>query len=239
MSIGNELGNAALAAFQQGQKIRTATQVNLRSGATTAAEAVVTMDPGSICEVTGGYVDNDGLRWWPLNFNGATGWAAESVADAVLLEGYQAGASGAGGISIHRPCDFPVTQEFGENPEFYSKIPGYAVPLRGHNGRDYGTPVGSAIYASDDGTVFDIRTEASGFGLHMLLQHSWGATLYAHLDQVLVANGQTVSKGQVIAKSGASGIGSGPHLHFGVKVYPSDRADGWGGYTDPRPYLEG
>jgi murein DD-endopeptidase MepM/ murein hydrolase activator NlpD len=57
------------------------------------------------------------------------------------------------------------------------------------------------------------------------------------LNSVAVAGGQSVGRGQRIGVSGNSGNSTGPHLHFAIRIHPYARTDGWGGYSDPLPYM--
>ncbi|MBK8045863.1 MAG: M23 family metallopeptidase [Anaerolineales bacterium] len=107
----------------------------------------------------------------------------------------------------------------------------------GHNGIDFLTPTGTLLYAVDGGEVAKAGYEAGGFGNYVLLRHPWGESIYGHLDSVGVTEGQAVGRGQYLGKSGATGGATGPHLHFALRVNPYVRGDGWGGFTDPLPYL--
>ena len=127
---------------------------------------------------------------------------------------------------------FRLTQAFGENPKVYRRF-----GLPGHNGLDWGMPVGTEILAVDDGIVIRIQESPDGFGKHVKLQHCWGQSLYAHLSEFKVVLNQPVERGQVIALSGNTGFSTGPHLHFGMRVKPYDKADGWYGYTNPHRFL--
>lgn len=131
-----------------------------------------------------------------------------------------------------------VTQVFGARPEFYSQYKIDGVPLKGHEGIDFGTPIGSTIVAVDAGRVAETADQGSkGYGKYVKLIHAWGETVYAHLTAHSVAVGDQVSRGEPIGFSGNTGNSSGPHLHFGIRVKPFDRKDGWGGYTNPAPFL--
>jgi murein DD-endopeptidase MepM/ murein hydrolase activator NlpD len=198
-----------------------------------AWDIVGSLSPGEIVTSVGKTADCDGLTWTEID-SPKQGWVAMTSPDGeTLIEKIS------DSLNLISPVSrgIPVTQEFGEHPEFYSKISGYPVPLRGHNGRDYGTPIGSPIYAVADGQVLKAEFDSTGFGNMIRLVHSFGETLYAHCLTLYVTSGQFVQQGEQIALSGDSGMGSGPHLHFGLRIYPADRADGWGGYVDPRGYF--
>lgn len=86
---------------------------------------------------------------------------------------------------------------------------------------------GSDIAASDAGVVSSI-SYTSGYGLHVIIDHENGyETVYAHLSEALVDEGQRVAQGEIIAKMGASGNVTGVHVHFeirkdGVSVDPEE-----------------
>jgi murein DD-endopeptidase MepM/ murein hydrolase activator NlpD len=89
---------------------------------------------------------------------------------------------------------------------------------RMHAGIDIINDVGTNVYAAGDGVVHFAGRTMGGYGIVIELSHGYGySTLYAHLGKVLVHEGQTVKRGELIAKSGRSGLVSGPHLHFEVR----------------------
>ncbi|MCR5476667.1 MAG: M23 family metallopeptidase [Lachnospiraceae bacterium] len=95
-------------------------------------------------------------------------------------------------------------------------------PTRGastyHKGIDWATPVGTSVYASSGGTVSKAGW-GSGYGYVVYIDHPDGKqTRYGHLSKVLVTVGQSVSQGQLIAKSGNTGVSTGPHIHFEILV---------------------
>lgn len=87
-----------------------------------------------------------------------------------------------------------------------------------HKGVDWGIPKGSTVVASSGGTV----TKAGwggGYGYVVYIKHPGGVeTRYAHCSKVLVSAGQTVKQGQKIALSGNTGVSTGPHLHFEIRI---------------------
>lgn len=113
-----------------------------------------------------------------------------------------------------------ITQRFGgtsfakNNPQIYGRT--Y------HPGVDFGTPIGTKVKSVDGGVVkgfgnTDAFPGCYAWGRWILIEHDNGlSSLYAHLSSILVSQGERVSRGQVIALSGNSGISTGPHLHLSV-----------------------
>lgn len=106
-----------------------------------------------------------------------------------------------------------VTSQF--NPSRRHPVTGRVRP---HNGVDFGMPVGSLVSAPSDGVV-----DKAGFsrtaGYFIVLRHSSTvSTVYMHLSKLSVRPGQRVKQGAVIARSGNTGISTGPHLHYEVRI---------------------
>ena len=91
-------------------------------------------------------------------------------------------------------------------------------PRNPHNGEDIGAPLGTDVLATNDGIVrLTVEHFFSGKGL--FLDHGLGFySMYFHLSEVFVKDGELVKAGQVIGKVGATGRATGPHLHWGVKL---------------------
>ncbi len=85
-----------------------------------------------------------------------------------------------------------------------------------HNGLDINNNYGTPVYAPGNGKVISLERR-SGFGLVIEIDHGFGyKTIFAHLSSAFVKQGQSVKRGDIIAKSGNSGLSSGPHLHYEV-----------------------
>ena len=112
-----------------------------------------------------------------------------------------------------------VTQQFG-NTAFAASG---AYNGKGHNGIDLAASIGTPLHAALAGTIEATgNTDTGGcysFGKWVFIKHANGlSTMYAHLSQIEVSPGQSVSTGQLIGYSGETGYATGPHLHFGVYV---------------------
>ncbi|MEN8230169.1 MAG: M23 family metallopeptidase [Bacteroidota bacterium] len=91
--------------------------------------------------------------------------------------------------------------------------------VRPHEGIDLTAPRGTPIFATADGTILQAGYRAGGFGKKILLDHGYGyRTLYGHCNEVIVAPGQKVKRGEVIGKVGSTGLSKSPHLHYEVHV---------------------
>jgi len=193
----------------------------------------------------------DGLAWWRVggilaNGSETVGWAAETAPNGARLIGRPAKLAGtqipdkATGAYLALPFQgaFGIAQLWGENPDIYVRFSYDNVPLRGHNGIDFLTPVGTPLVAVDNGTVAEtVANDQTGFGQYIKVNHSWGEAFYAHLSAINVTPGQAVARGAVLGASGNTGFSFGPHLHFAIRINPYTRADGWGGFSDPLPYF--
>lgn len=184
----------------------------------------------------------DGLAWLQVagtvrSGQEVRGWAAMVAPNGVRLLAPSATVKS---IQIARPFAerWAMTQGWGTWPEFYARFTYDGVPLKGHNGLDFATPMGTPLLAVADGSVKRVGFEPNGFGNFLLIQHKWGESLYAHLDRIEVAQGTQVQRGDAIGLSGKTGAGTGPHLHFGIRINPYRRTDGWGGFSDPTPFMD-
>lgn len=91
-------------------------------------------------------------------------------------------------------------------------------PRSPHSGEDISAPMGADVVATNDGVV---RSVVDHFfsGKGVFLDHGFGLhSMYFHLSETLVEKGQSVRRGQVIGKVGASGRATGPHLHWGIRL---------------------
>ncbi len=101
-----------------------------------------------------------------------------------------------------------------------------------HLGIDLPAPYGTEIYASNPGTVLKARYSSS-YGYYILIEHGGEiSTLYAHCSKLLVKAGDTVKRGQLIAKVGSTGNSTGYHLHYEVRksgstTDPLDKKAAW------------
>lgn len=87
-----------------------------------------------------------------------------------------------------------------------------------HSGIDIAVNANEPIYAAASGTVVTAMNSSS-YGNYVMISHGNGYyTLYAHMTEYIVTNGQTVSQGDVIGYVGSTGWSTGPHLHFEVRV---------------------
>jgi septal ring factor EnvC (AmiA/AmiB activator) len=127
--------------------------------------------------------------------------------------------------ALIKPIDAPFGSGFGMrmHPIFHR--------TRMHTGVDMGAAAGTPIHAAGSGVVAYSGWK-SGYGWTVIIDHGSGlATLYGLCSSLLVSTGETVSRGQVIARVGSTGLSTGNHLHFEVRIN--------GEPVDPVPYISG
>lgn len=112
-------------------------------------------------------------------------------------------------VSIIWPIKGVITSRFG------NRTPTEIVTAN-HKGLDIAGNIGDNIVSAMEGTVVQYSEEGD-YGKHLRIQSGEVLTLYAHCSELLVQEGSTVKQGDVIAKVGATGRATGPHLHFEIR----------------------
>ena len=159
--------------------------------------------------------------------------ALESQINSLVkaLEAQQAAGNATGGAVVGTgsytwplPGYYPTSNTYGNR---YHPILHY---YRWHGGTDIGAPSGTPIVAADSGTVIISTYNAGGYGNYVTISHGGGrTTVYGHMSSRAVEVGDTVTQGQTIGYVGSTGLSTGPHLHFEVRVN--------GSTTDPMSYF--
>src|SRR3954452_16451456 len=138
-----------------------------------------------------------------------------------LPEAAQTGTTGGSNTSFRWPVKGRVLQGFG--------------PKSGggqNDGINVAVPEGTPIKAAEDGVVAYAGSELKGYGNLVLVRHSNGfVTAYAHASELSVKKGESIKRGQVIGKAGATGNVNSPQLHFEVRKGATP--------VDPTQYLSG
>jgi murein DD-endopeptidase MepM/ murein hydrolase activator NlpD len=146
--------------------------------------------------------------------------ASDSIAARLRAIG---AASGEAGDCQARPVPGEIGSPFG--PRFHPVL----HYTRMHTGADMRAGSGTPIHACRSGEVV-IAGSQGGYGNAVVVNHGGGmATLYAHQSQIAASVGQQVAAGDVIGYVGSTGMSTGPHLHFEVRLS--------GNPVDPAPYL--
>jgi murein DD-endopeptidase MepM/ murein hydrolase activator NlpD len=113
-------------------------------------------------------------------------------------------------------------------------ITGYGAKTNGkaNDGINLAVPEGTPVKAAEDGVVAYSGNELKGYGNLVLVRHTNGyVTAYAHASELMVKRGDTIKRGQIIAKSGQSGEVGSPQLHFEIRKGSSP--------VDPLQFLNG
>jgi len=141
----------------------------------------------------------------------------------------------------------PVVEQASIKPsEATGALPTFRWPVRGkvitsygaktngksNDGINLAVPEGTPVKAAEDGVVAYSGNELKGYGNLVLVRHSNGyVTAYAHASELMVKRGDTIKRGQIIAKSGQSGEVGSPQLHFEIRKVSSP--------VDPLQFLNG
>lgn len=110
-----------------------------------------------------------------------------------------------------KPIEGIVTSGFGASESTYQYVTG------SHTGIDLATDSGTPIKSAMAGTVTQVSSEGD-YGNHIRILNGNITTLYAHCQDIYVAEGQEITQGQEIASVGSTGNSTGPHLHFEIRI---------------------
>jgi murein DD-endopeptidase MepM/ murein hydrolase activator NlpD len=139
----------------------------------------------------------------------------------------------------------PAPEPTAENKDNASAALSFRWPVRGriisgfgpkpggqaNAGINIAVPEGTPVKAAEEGVVVYANNELKSYGNLLLIRHADGyVTAYAHLSEILVKQGDTVKRGQVVAKSGQTGDVPSPQLHFEIRKKSTA--------VDPMPYLD-
>src|SRR3984885_13015570 len=142
--------------------------------------------------------------------------------------------------------DAPAAETPVKASEATGALPTFRWPVRGkvitaygakangkaNDGINLAVPEGTPVKAAEDGVVAYSGNELKGYGNLVLVRHANGyVTAYAHASELLVKRGDTIKRGQIIAKSGQSGEVGSPQLHFEIRKGSSP--------VDPLQFLNG
>ena len=144
---------------------------------------------------------------------------AQRAAEAAAAAAAAAAAGGGGGSgSANASGSFlwPVASYVYVSSRFGLRIHPITGQKKTHTGMDIASNQGTAVYASDGGTV-TLAGWNGGYGNCIMIDHGNGyVTLYGHLSSISVSKGQSVTQGATIGAVGSTGNSTGPHLHFEV-----------------------
>ena len=157
-------------------------------------------------------------------------WALAGVGagDAMALMALPAG-FGPFGLQLSWPITGgTLTQPFG--PTTFTLEPPLGQYRHFHTGIDIAAASGTPVVAAADGLVVAVQHTSVGYGNYLIVAHGSGYfTLYAHLADIQVVDGQHLLRGQLVGHEGATGLATGPHLHFELRYN--------GAVIDPMSYL--
>ena len=147
---------------------------------------------------------------------------------------------------ISAPAADAAAEAKDAQPSATGAIPTFRWPVRGrviagfgpkpngqqNDGINLAVPEGTSVKAAEDGVVAYAGNELKGYGNLVLVRHSNGyVTAYAHASELMVKKGDSIKRGQIIAKAGQTGSVNAPQLHFEIRKGSTP--------VDPTQYLSG
>lgn len=130
---------------------------------------------------------------------------------------------------------FPMTQDWND-PRYRASYAKFG--LQGHNGQDFGCPMGTPIIAPHAGRIIESALDSTGYGWYVKIENDKEGSILGHFKQApLVSVGASVTQGQPVGLSGSTGNSTGPHLHWGYYRFPRKRDNGFSGTVDQTHWM--
>lgn len=125
-----------------------------------------------------------------------------------------------GDLLVELPTYWPIAGGIGRITNYFGpEVHPFTQQWYLHKGIDIAYRRGIDLVAAANGKVIERKYEPMGFGNYIVIRHAYGfATKYAHMDNVYVEEGDVVTQGQKIGTMGNTGMSTGPHLHFEVRI---------------------
>jgi len=125
-----------------------------------------------------------------------------------------------GDLLVEMPTFWPIVGGIGRITNYFGpEVHPFTQQWYLHKGIDIAYRRGIEVVSAANGKVIERKYDPMGFGNYIVIRHSYGfATKYAHLDNVYVEEGDSVTQGQKIGTMGNTGLSTGPHLHFEVRI---------------------
>ena len=154
---------------------------------------------------------------------------AKAEAESIIAQAEAAASSGDGSQYTGGTFTWPAPGNYTITSYFGGRTSPVAGASSNHMGIDIACSTGDPIVAAASGTVI-VAAYNYAEGNYVCIDHGGVVTLYMHNSSLAVSVGEQVTAGQTIAYAGSTGISTGPHCHFGVRVN--------GSYVDPLTYLQ-
>lgn len=125
-----------------------------------------------------------------------------------------------GDLLVELPTYWPIAGGIGRITNYFGpEVHPFTQQWYLHKGIDIAYRRGIDLVAAANGKVIERKYEPMGFGNYIVIRHAYGfATKYAHMDNVYVEEGDVVTQGQKVGTMGNTGMSTGPHLHFEVRI---------------------
>jgi murein DD-endopeptidase MepM/ murein hydrolase activator NlpD len=174
-----------------GSPVYTSVNLNVREGPGTGYGVIDTKDQYTGGRIVDGPVDSDGYTWWKVTFN--------QDSDAGVLTGWVVRK-----YIPHADFSYPITGQVSQ--EYHSD----------HAALDIANDRGTTIHAARAGTAYAGWGDRCGNYVKIYHEGAW-TTLYCHMDEIHISDGQSVSRHDHIGTVGSTGNSTGPHVHFVIR----------------------